>query len=357
MLKSCFSAGGLCTSCGTNIDTDNLAFKASKSNLAYMDKIFSYNEGISCPLIYSFNSVAAEATNRIITTRGPLPPLDPCCRPEHRPEPHRHDCCCCSCCGDNCQITNGSVFTVDRTFAVATVLTPSSAIAASNITVNGSAVNDVTSENGIYTVDISNLENEISKTECECKGLPTKNFFMINGITGWNFTGQLIVEGTVNTNGSICNFRLTTEVNTPVSITGNTTFAVPKVSIPCSVHGISPVIQFTFGGIANILKPEITIANDTVTMTASLIVEPTINLEVTRKTLMCMSGCEADLPCDNSVEYALEEADDTCEEEFECKCGSAETRPTGCDCGNAHEKDESCHSFQFNGTNGCSCGF
>ena len=158
MLKSCFSAGGLCTSCGTNIDTDNLAFKASKSNLAYMDKIFSYNEALSCPLIYSFSSAAAEATNRIITARGPLPPLEPCCRPEKWPVPDRHDCCC-SCCGDNCQITSGSVFTADRTFAVTAELTPAAALAASDVTLNGSAVNNVASENGIYTVDISNLEN------------------------------------------------------------------------------------------------------------------------------------------------------------------------------------------------------
>ena len=345
MLKSCFSAGGMCSRCGTNIDNDTPDFKASKSNLAYMDKVFSYNEGLSCPLIYSFNSTTAEATNRIITARGPLPPLDPCKRPDRRPDHHRHDCCSCCCGGDSCQITNGSVFTAERTFAVATALTPTSAITSSRVTVNGRAVNNVTAENGIYTVDISNLENEISKTECECRGLPTKNFFMINGITGWNFTGQLIIEGTVNTNGSICNFRLTTDIDTPVAITGSTTFAVPNISIPCSVHGISPVIQFTFGGIANILMPEITVADNTVTLTASLIVEPALNLEVTRKTLMCMSGCEADLPCDNSVEYAFEEVDDTCEEEFECSCG------------HAPEEDENGCGCQFNGTNGCSCGY
>lgn len=357
MLKSCFPQGGLCTSCGTNINTDDLAFKASKSNLAYMDKVFSYNEGISCPLIYSFNSVASEATNSLIVTKGPLPPLDTCCKEHsHKKPPHHGNECCCSCCCDNCQVANGSVFTVERTFAAATSLVPASAIAASNVTVNGSTVSNVTSENGIYTVDISNLENEISKTECECKGLPTKNFFMINGISGWTFTGQLILEGTVNTNGAICNFRLTVDVNSPVTITGSTTFAVPKVSIPCSVHGISPVIQFTFGGIANILKPEITVANEVVTMTASLIVEPTINLEVTRKTLMCMSSCEADLPCDNSMEFVVGEAEEDCEEEFECSCGTADSESSGCSCEHQHKKDE-CHSYQFNGTNGCSCGY
>ncbi len=354
MLKSRFFAGGICSRCGTKIDTDNPAFKASKSSLAYMDKVFSYNDGMSCPLIYAFNSTTADATNSIITARGPLPPLDPCIRPMQRPKPHIHECCPCCCGGDNCQITNSSVFTAERTLAVVSSLVPAAAITASGISVNGSAVNGVTSENGIYTVDISNLENEISKAECECKGLPTKNFFMISGITGWSFTGKLIVEGTVNTNGSICNFRLTSEVSTPVSITGNTTFAVPNVSIPCSVNGISPVIQFTLGGAANMLKPEITVADDVVTLTASLIAEPAVSLEVTRKTLMCMSGCEADIPCDNSVEYALEEACGSCGEEFECQCGSAEPMPADCDRA-CEENEGSC--FQFNGTNGCSCGY
>ena len=356
MLKSRFFAGGMCSRCGTNIDTDIPAFKPSKSSLAYMDKVFSYNEGMSCPLIYAFNSTTADAANSIITARGPLPPLDPCIRPMRRPEPHSHECCPCCCCGsgDNCQITNSSVFTAERTLAIVSSLAPAAAITASGITVNGSTVNGVTSENGIYTVDISNLENEISKTECECKGLPTKNFFMISGITGWNFTGQLIVEGTVNTNGSICNFRLTSEVGTPVSITGNTTFAVPNLSIPCSVNGISPVIRFTLGGAANILKPEITVADDVVTLTASLIAEPAVSLEVTRKTLMCMSGCEADIPCDDSIEYALAEACGSCGEELECQCGSAENIPSGCD--HICEDNEGC-CFQFNGTNGCSCGF
>ena len=172
------SAG--CGCCGTNTDSNSPAFRNSKSNLAYIDKVFSYKEGHSCPISYSLNTATSEIPAQLITSKEPLPPVDPCAQK-----------CCCDGTSD-CQTGTASVFTVKRSFAVVNSLTPAAAIAPAGVTLNGHAVNAVNTENGIYTVDISNIENQLSDTKCQCSGLPSKAFFMINGITGWNLTGHLI---------------------------------------------------------------------------------------------------------------------------------------------------------------------
>ncbi len=357
MLRSCISAdSGRCDSCGTNIDGTSLAFRNSKSNLAYVDKVFSYKEGLSCPISYSLNTAASEIPAQLITSKEPLPPADPCAR-ESICAPPEDDCsrqCCCCCGGNDCQTGTASVFTVKRSFAIVNSLTPAAAIASADVTLNGKAVNAVNAENGIYTVDISNIERQISDTKCQCSGLPSKAFFMINGITGWNLTGQLILDGTVNTGGTVCNFRATFNITAPLAVTGTTAFAISDAGIPCSVHGISPAIQFTLGGRINILNPEITITAAGTQLTALLILEPSINLEVTRKTLMCMTGCEADIPCDNSVTSALIQQGG-CAAEPDCMCNTAKPEVSVCE---APEKNDcECGMYQFNGTNGCSCGF
>ena len=358
------SAG--CGCCGTNTDSNSPAFRNSKSNLAYIDKVFSYKEGHSCPISYSLNTATSEIPAQLITSKEPLPPVDPCaqkcCCDSPAPDCSRQCCCCCGGTSD-CQTGTASVFTVKRSFAVVNSLTPAAAIAPAGVTLNGHAVNAVNTENGIYTVDISNIENQLSDAKCQCSGLPSKAFFMINGITGWNLTGQLILDGTVNTGGSVCNFRATFNITAPLAVTGTTAFAISDAGIPCSVHGISPAIQFTLGGRINILNPEITITAAGTQLTALLILEPSINLEVTRKTLMCMTGCEADIPCDNSLTSALIQQGG-CAEEPGCMCSAKVPEPpvAGCEkpsneCEKPQENECGCSMYQFNGTNGCSCGY
>lgn len=361
MLRSFFSADSRCSTCGTNINNADLEFKSSKSSLAYVDKVFSYNEGVSCPISYTLNTVTSEITTQLITSKDNLPPIDPCAEPvcECTPPvlPSHNQCCCCCGNGADCAISAASVFTIERSYAIINSITPATAIEADDVTLNGSSVNAVTIENGIYTVDISNLENEISNTRCLCNGLLSKAFFMINGITGWNLTGTLILDGTVNTGGSTCNFRLTVDITSPLAITGTTAFAISDAGVPCSIHGISPAIQFTIGGKLNILNPEITVTDNAAELTALVILEPSINLEVTRKTLMCMTGYEANMPCDNSIE--LMTVGQGCTEEPCCICNSGQNENIQNSCtqsrGNGNNTED--YSFQFNETNGCSCGF
>jgi len=344
-MSACTSLG---SQCGTNIDHDHLNFSAAKSNLVYMDKVYSYNKGESCPLLLSLNTRPRDYTVTLRVT-------DP-------------SGCCCNNCGVDCS----STFTVTGATVLVEQLLLNGSINPSQVTVNGIPVDSISSENGQYVASTANLISRIQNCRCMENGLPTKTFFLASNIGPWAIRFRIILEGVVSTGGKNCCFRAefvnrnTSFAALPTASTSD--FAIPKLSLPCSINHVAPVIRFQFGAVAQLLNPVLTLADskgdecDAVTsnlvLNGTLVINPTIAVEVIRKSLFCVTACEAMIPCDGTLESLLaseEDDEDDCDPfADDCACGTARPRPisnagsnSSCDCGN-----NSCGC----GNNSCGCG-
>jgi len=252
-------------------------------------------------------------------------------------------------------------------------------LSADQVTVDGIFVDNISFNNGQFSAATNNLLPEILKDRCQDLYLPTKAFFLITDAGPWHFRATFVLKGTVNTNGRTCCFKVeikTPECN-PRCVNGCSNFAVPSISLPCSINGIAPVINFQFTGAVSMLNPELSFSCNNcgcgVVLETNLVVEPIINVEVIRRTLFCVEACEAIIPCDGSEQQYESLLSEECEEPLPipCKCGTAppriearERRPVcnwdddwDCSSGTHHNCSCSCgesHACQHNGCNGCS---
>ena len=306
--------------CGTSIDQDALEFSASKSNLIYLDKVFSYNKGESCPILLPLTTTAETYTATLNVTENSG--------------------CCCNSCGADCS----STFTVNNAVVLVEQVLLTGTISPEDVTVNGITVDDITTENGQYVAATANLISQIQRTCCTDFGLPTKTFFLASNIGPWSIRIRIILEGVISTNGRNSCFRaeFTNATGTfqalPATSTSN--FAISKLSLPCSVNNTAPTIRFQFGAKAQILNPVLTLttpaAEEPCTALASnlvlngtLVISPTISTEVVRKSLFCITACEAMLPCDGTfaaLTAAQADEDDTTNPFApDCSCGQNHT--------------------------------
>ncbi len=328
--------------CGEALETENLSFGWSTNNLIYMDKIFSLNEGSSCPISFQL-STASNLTSDFYTAE----PKDGC------------NCCCGSQC-DNIQLDPSTSFNVtDATVVInSAVVAPATPLTPQSATVDGYAADTLTLENGQYTGAFnSNLES-ILNCKCTLLGAPSKAFFLLNNVASWNVSLQITVEGTVSSGSSACCFKacFSTEPDSPLTLTGPTSFAVPNVSVPCSVNGISPIFRFGFGGCGTVLNPELTVQGTQLSLSGLLIFEPTIHLEVTRSTLFEINAAESTSQCDQTAGCL------GCNNALELDCQGAFDRGCGCGCGCGEDSNQyenssnqsSCENdcCQCNGSNG-----
>ena len=374
----------LCSVCGPNINTEDVNFSRRESNLVYLDKVYSYNDATACPILFSLPAT----TNW--TTELSLENIEDNCG-------CNNGCGCgngcgftatsngCGCvfncnCGNGCTLTSDAVFTVNRSYVLVGNLGLSNGtLAAGDVTVDGVAVDTLTQAGNRYTATTDNLVSETNKARCRDLGLPTKSFFLITGAGPWQLTATIVLEGTVNTNGKTCCFQARFTTPNLLNIPGTSTFAIPKLALPCSVNGVSPTINFSFGGTVHVLNPEITATcngnngtNCTLTLTGSLAVQPQVNVEVVRRTLFCIDACEGMLPCDGTVAAfeadSLEDEDCTWPPEPACRCGRAHSPENDadicdtavlcdfegertCNCNNEERAEN--NSYQWNGCNGC----
>jgi len=81
--------------CGTNIDTEGIEFANKQPHLTYIDKVFSFNEDTSCPILFNLNT----GQNRDDFQVKLL--LDGC-----------------DCSNEPCTLTRDAVFEIDNTFVV-----------------------------------------------------------------------------------------------------------------------------------------------------------------------------------------------------------------------------------------------
>ena len=345
---SVLSSGRNCLghTCGTNIDTEGIDFTDPRPNLVYMDKVFSFNEDVSCPLLLNLNTGGANAGNFIteVTLQGPGSNLFPC------------------------ELGPDAVFTVDNTFVAVEYFNtrPPGNINATQVTLDGYPVDSVSYSNGQYTAKTANVLPKVQKDRCVDRGLPTKAFFLINHAGPWNFRAKYVLEGTVNSGGRTCRFRIVISnapdsSNTSLPQNSVSSFAVPGLSLPCSINGIAPDVVFQFNAKISLVNPQLSAvcgipmfqppADTTgttqhccppcppcppyppcppvvsVILDTVLAVEPTVHVETIRRTLFCSNACEGLQPCQGSLVAAeIEDDEEDCliggVDRPDCRCCS-----------------------------------
>ena len=321
--NSCLPRRGtsLCHECGPTINTEDVDFSREEKTLAYMDKVFSYNQATSCPLLSSFTSNPGNSVTQLR-----LEPVNT-----------REKCCCKGigcffCCPENCVLGPDAVFSIDRSYVLVDTFTLSNpeCLKAEQITVDGFFVDTVSFTNGQFSATTNDLLSQVLRTRCMDLNLPTRAFFLIMDAGPWMYRATFVLEGTVNTGGKTCCFqaRIRTTDCFARTVNGCSNFAIPHISLPCSINGIAPVINFQFTGGISLLNPELSFAchggTNGVVLETNLVVEPMINVEVVRRTLFCVCACESLLPCDGSPQRFEAEP---CEwpPGPACRCGTAPT--------------------------------
>lgn len=383
--------------CGTNIDLDGVEFARQQQNLVYMDKVFSLNESNSCPILYNIDTSGNNARN--FTTTLNTNKINGC----------NSGCGCttnCGCgngCGSNCTICcvcttdspikldSDAVFKIDNTRVVTEdfFLSNNSSIQPCQVTVDGYPVDFVDRFGDEYIAGTGELLTNISKKKCMERGLPTKAFMMLCNIGVWAMKLRIIVEGTVNSRGQTSRFcaevatKPTIAITLPHSSTSN--FAIPQLSLPCTVRGISPTIRFQFG--ACIAAQNVSLHyhgsdcdcgcncgcdgdndgdrgrnREPLSLRANLIIEPIVNVEVVRQSLFDISAREMIACCDD-LAGAEEGCGCDCDHDCNCghECGCGGNQGCGCDDVESEEAgDCGCENEHNHGgfeeTNSASCG-
>lgn len=218
---------------------------------------------------------------------------------------------CCCCCGNtggcgNLTVTAATTFDITNAYVITRSFNLTNPTLPDDlaITVDGTAITDVTEAGGQYVGDVSGIIGEITKCPCTspCMNNCPGNFVLVSATGPWSLAATIILEGTIYEGGNACQFRLcyNTADGTPISVTGDPSFALCGVDIPCQVAGVSPSLLFDFDACASILNPALTGAADgTITLTGSLVVTPQVRLRVTRPSLFNIDAKEVCIPCDD----------------------------------------------------------
>lgn len=366
-----------CDVCGTSIDSRGLDFGQNGQHLVYMEKVFSLNNENSCPIILCIDTGCRQGQSNYVTTLSTRKPGCPC---------------------STCDLDPSAVFTVERSKiqTEAFFIAPTSCINANQVTVDGVPVDSIYPFGKQFVAQTTVLMTEISKRRCMERGLPTKGFLLLNKIGPWALKTRIILEGTVNSNGQTCQFCAEVEtapdkfISLPASTTSN--FAIPDLSLPCTTDGISPVIRFQFDANVQVQNPVIHFLGNgrgcgcscgcdcgcgtqataqnrdngcgdrnnentqpAIRLEANLIVEPIVQVEVTRQSLFNINARESLQPCDALVDCEESEAF-VSDDQSECSCKDFEQNG-GCGCGSNNcgcgcENNNNCGC----GSNNCGCG-
>lgn len=379
--------------CGTSIELGDITFSGESPNLVYLDKVFSFNNATSCPLLSCVNThkkdftVMFETENRI---------------------------CGCEC--DTCEINENSEFIIEKATATLDFIgtMPPGNISPSQVTIDGEPVDSVTFENNRFKVGAADIFASGQKQQCLELGLPTRCFFLVREVGPWQFRATYVLEGLVNSNGKTCRFRAVfSNEDGSFSVIQNNcaNFAIPDMACPCTVNGVTPDLTFQFGGTIKMVNPKLRVQCSRkhqqhhpnaegfdeacmtchpiscqpmpcrLTLCSNLIITPSIQVEVVRKTLFSICAKEALIPCDQEVagiEEDMEEHDChrpcrpsecinvCCNEIQDDICGNNRSRlfdTFRCNNNNNSNNNNSnnhrnCRSprtaFQFHGSNGCS---
>lgn len=341
--------------CGVNLETEDMHFTPKKPNLVYMDKVFSYNNAVGCPMVVPIDTGGDNAS--LYSTKLTL------CQ---------NNCNCGCSCGT--ELNSSSQFTVEESMVLVEAFRLTGGITAPQVTVDGYAVDSITQYGNQFVAQTANLIPNIQKDRCLAAGLPTKGFFLITGAAPWAYKAKFILKGTVTTNGVSREFCLEITMNpnspeTALPADRTTNFVVNNLSLPCTIKGMSPVIRFQFGAHAQLQNPQLTISCTSaggettcqscvcnIALSGNVIFEPTIQTEVVRTSLFCVEAHEAKIPCQGSMEEYLEsDTDEDCPDPCADGCPGIVDPPIVCD---KTDSDSDCSCSCNCGCNnaGCNCG-
>lgn len=311
-------------------------------SMVYLNQIFSNTEASSGPL-------AGELTADNETFLQQLSFFDPI---------DEADCDCDCNCGCGCSSTL-PVFDGDLNFVVESTqvfitdftLSDPESFSADNITVNGIAVDNLTRAGNRFTVATDTFIQQVSDCQCLEANQSTKAALLIQGAGPWVAKLTIIVYGSVFGCGSCKRFKLvlTTRDGISIDIPGISAFSAPELCLPCKKGGIAPDIQFSFLANATLLNPIVTADNTdscNVTLTAILVAEPAVSIQVTRQTLFAIDADAVPQPCDDLTKCIHSPGTCTCHEDFPIHAGPC------CNDGCNTPAPQIC--CQFNGVNGCS---
>ncbi|QOX63568.1 hypothetical protein FRZ06_09490 [Anoxybacterium hadale] len=325
--------------CGTNFDTDDIEFASQQNYLTYLDKVFSFNKDTASPILYNLNTGGRNSrrfkTELLLDGCSVIP----------------------------CTLSSNAVFNIENAFVVVEYFNtkPPGNINASQVTLDGFPVDSLQYSNGQYTARTANVLPRVQKERCLNAGLPTKAFFLITNVGPWDLRATYVLEGTVNTNGRLCRFRLEisnapNSPNTTLQHNCPSNFSVRKLSLPCAINGTAPEILFQFSAKISLINPEIYVTcgrpqmmleddefegerhgcwpcpdvdpcNENVlnvALVTNVAVEPTLYVQTVRRTLFCLNACEALQPCQGSLVAAeIEEDEEDCDDvnPNPCRCG------------------------------------
>lgn len=345
------------------------SFANPTGNLVYLNKVYYDNRETSCPLLYNLATNSETFTQQL--TVGPLSGGSCSCNCSCGCN-HNNNCgcncgcgnnCCCdpckACivccnCGNGCNdftLTDTTTFRITNSYVTINNfdLGAGSEFTASDVTIDGFPVTGLSTVAGQYMADLSGIMGDI--TRCECAEKPTctcrpydycnvpcdndGHFFLAQAPGPWALSATIVLEGTVSNGTRSCSFRLCmkTASSAGIPITGSSNFALYCVDIPCQTANIAPTLVFDFDACANLLSPEITVTctGDTCTLALSgtLVITPSIHLQVTKPSLFCLNASELQMPCDDVGQCdPCNPAENCCA----CECGDNNQRPQAGSC-------------------------
>ena len=268
-------------------------------SLVYLNKVYTDIQAKSCPLLTCLTATS-ENFNQQMTF------IDP-----------GEECRCrCSC---PSELEGDLTFAVESTevFISDFNLKDPDCLHPCNVTVDGIPGDDLDFFNDRFSASTNALMAQISHCECMNRNKSTAGFFLITGIHDWKAKLTIVLRGSVFGCGACRRFKLvmTSRECEHVMLCGNSTFASPRICLPCTTNGIAPIISFSFGATAALLNPVITSEPGSsrpcnVKVTGSLITEPTVNVQVTRATLFRTDAESINLPCDDMAR--CQDAPGTC---------------------------------------------
>ncbi len=350
-----------------NCSQNNYSCTNQSGNLVYLTKVFFDGQENASPIMSPLTTTTTAFTQQLSIGSSVC---NSCCEPCCFPQPRRGNgcvntcqssgcgcqsscqssgcmydpCCICNiCCGScndcsNITVTAATTFDVTKAYVITHSFDLSEATLPDDlaVTVDGNAITGISESVGQYIGDISGIMPEITKCSCgpACFDTCPGNFIMVSATGPWNLEATIVLEGTLYEGGSACQFRLcySNADGTPISITGNSAFALCGVEIPCQINGISPSLQMDFDACASILNPALTAAaNGVITLTGSLVVTPQLRLRVTRPSLFNLDAREINLPCDDLGQCSsCNPTESNClSDEAACCCGHSTPNRVG----------------------------
>ena len=332
------------------------SFANPSGNLVYLNKVYYDNRGTSCPLLYNLTTSSETFTQQLSVGSLSSGSCNCNCGCGCNGGCGNNGCCdpckacivCCNCgsgCGDF-TLTDTTTFHITNSYVTINNfdLGTGSEFTAADVTIDGFPVSGLSEVAGQYMADLGGIMSDI--TRCECVEKPTcscrpydycnvpcdndGHYFLAQAAGPWSLSATIVLEGTVSNGTRSCSFRLCMKTASAagIPITGSSNFALYCVEIPCQTANIAPTLVFDFDACANLLSPEITVTctggSCTLTLTGTLVITPSIHLQVTKPSLFCLNASEIQVPCDDVGQCdPCNPAENCCS----CECAETASRP------------------------------